>query len=227
VALGRTLRAGALVVAAAICAISGCGLPDPRPVLPPPTAPESSATAKQFTFAVPDSTAIRMAEAAGAPFLGIELYYRMFPVESVPGRDLESREELVASGFRRIASSTDDDPPSLPLIDGPGTGVVVKLDFSRADIGEDPVATWDGSDRRVYLRRAVRSGTDDYKRFACDEFVPGDVDIATVTEELADPEDCQTVQLQLYALSYGATDRITVYSEALNLGSIDLTFGRQ
>ena len=218
-ALGRTLRAGALVIAAAICAIAGCGLPDARPVLPPPTDPGSSVTAKQFTFTVPESTA--------ATFRGIELYYRIFPVESVPERDLESREELAAAGFRRIASSTDDDPPSLPLIDGPGIGVVVKLDFSPTDVGADPVATWDGGQRRVFLRRAVRSGIDDYKRFACDEFVPGDVDIATVTEELADPENCEMVQLQLFALSYGDTDRFTVYSEALNLGSIDLTFGRQ
>ncbi|MDE0026138.1 MAG: hypothetical protein OXP69_17150 [Spirochaetaceae bacterium] len=221
-ALGRTLRAGALVIAAAICAIAGCGLPDARPVLPPPTHPGSSVTAKQFTFKVPESSA--------ATFRGIELYYRMFPVESVPERDLESREELAAAGFRRIASSTDDDPPSLPLIEGPGAGVVVTLDFSRTDIGADPVATFrhrDGAQREVDLRRAVRSGTDDYKRFACDEFVPGDVDIATVTEELADPENCEMVQLQLFALSYGDTDRFTVYSEALNLGSIDLTFGRQ
>ena len=219
-ALGRTLRAGALVIAAAICAIAGCGLPDPRPVLSPPTDPGSSVTAKQFTFAVPKSTV------RGIEFRGIELYYRIFPVESVPERDLESREELAAAGFRRVASSSDDDPPSLPLIDGPGTGVVVTLDFSPTDIGADPDATWDGG-QPVYLRRAVRSGTDDYKRFACDEFAPGDVDIATVTEKLADPENCEMVQLQLFALSYGDTDRFTVYSEALNLGSIDLTFGRQ
>lgn len=221
-ALGRTLRAGALVVAAAICAASGCGLPDDRPVLPPPTAPASSATAKQFTFAVPDSTA--------PPFLGIELYYRIVPVGSVPARDLESREELAAGGFRRIASSTDDHPPSLPLIGGPAAGAVVTLDFSRADIGADPVATFrhrDGGARRVSLRRAVRSGTDDYRRFACDEFRPGDDDIDTVEDELADPENCEMVQLQLYALSYGSTDRFTVYSEALDLRSIDLTFGRQ
>jgi hypothetical protein len=223
VALGRTLRAGALVVAAAICATSGCGLPDDRPVLPPPTDPESSATAQQFTFKVSESTAPR------TRFLGIELYYRIVGVDSVSGRDLESREELVAGGFRRIASSTDDDPPSLPLIDGPGAGTVITLDFSGADIGEDPVATWDGGERRVSLRRAVRSGTDDYKRFACDEFDPGDVDITTVTEELADPNDCEVVQLRLYALSYGATDPdgFTVYSEALDLHSITLTFGRR
>ena len=225
-ALGRTLRAGALVVAAAICATSGCGLPDARPVLPPPTDADSSDTAKQFTFKVPDSTA--------APFLGIELYYRIVPVESEPGRELESREELVAGGFRRIASSTDDDPPSLPLIGGPGDGTTITLDFSGADLGEDPAATWDGDGgaRSVSLRRAVRSSTDDYKRFACGEFDPGDVDIATVTEELADPNNCEVVQLRLYALSYGATDRTTdrfivVYSEALNLPSITLKFGRR
>ena len=220
-ALGRTLRAGALVIAAAICATSGCGLPDARPVLPPPTDAGSSVTAKQFTFAVPKSTT--------APFRGIELYYRIFPIESVPERDLESREELAAAGFRRIASSIDDHPPSLPLIDEPDAGVVVTLDFSRADIGKAPVATFrhrDGGDRDVDLRRVVRSGTGDYKRFACDDFDPGDVDIETVTEELADPENCEMVQLQLFALSYGATDRFTVYSEALNLQSITLTFGR-
>lgn len=221
-AFGRTLRAGALLLAAAICATSGCGLPDARPVLPPPTDARSSVTAKQFTFAVPESTA--------APFLGIELYYRIVPVNSVPEHDLESREELAAAGFGRIASSTDDHPPSLPLIDGPGTGVAVTLDFSGADIGADPVATFrhrDGGERLVSLRRAVRSGADGYKRFACDEFSPGDVDIETVTEELADPENCGTLRLQLYALSYGATDRFTVYSEALNLQSITVRFGRR
>lgn len=221
-ALARTLRASALVVAVAICATSGCGLPDARPVLPPPTDPESSETAKQFTFAVPES--------AAAPFLGIELYYRFVPAESEPERDLETRQELEEGGFRRIASSTDDVPPSLPLIDGPGAGVVVTLDFSAADIGVDPVAAFrhlDGGERRVSLRRAVRSSTDDYKRFACDEFASGDVDIDTVRDELADTENCEMVQIQLYALSYGGTDRFTVYSEALNLRSINLTFGRQ
>ncbi len=221
-ALARTLRAGALVVAVAICATSGCGLPDARPVLPPPTDPDSSVTARRFTFKVPDST--------DAPFLGIELYYRIVPVGSVPEPDRESREELAAHGFRRIASSTDDDPPSLPLIDGPDAGVVVTIDFSdfnEAEPGEDPpTASWAGGDD-VSLRRAVRSGTDGYKRFACDQFDPGDVDIGTVTDELADPGNCEMVQLQLYALSYGATDRFTVYSEPLYLHSIDLTFMRQ
>ena len=180
-------------------------------------------TAKQFTFAVPESIE--------PPFRGIELYYRIIPVASVPERDLESREELTAAGFRRIASGTDDHPPSLPLIDGPDAGAVVTLDFSDTDIGADPVAAWDDdkSDdkRRVFLRRAVRGGTNDYKRFACGEFDPGDVDIATVTEELANLENCETVRLQLYALSYGETDRFTVYSEALDLRSITLTFRRQ
>ena len=171
-ALARTLRAGALVVAAAICATSGCGLPDDRPVLPPPTAPASSATAKQFTFAVPDSAEL---DSTAARFLGIELYYRIVPVDAVPGRDLESREDSwrrADSAASRAAPTTD--PPSLPLIEGAGcSGVVVTLDFSGADIGEAPVATFrhrDGGERRVSLRRAVRSGTNHYKRFACDEF---------------------------------------------------------
>ena len=147
-------------------------------------------------------------------------------------RGLESREELAAGGFLRIASSTDDDPPSLPLIDGPRAGTVITLDFSEADIGRRPgshLGPATAGARSVSLRRAVRSGTDDYKRFACDEFASGDADIASVTEQLADPDGCEMVQLQLYALSYGVTDtdRSTVYSEALNLHSIDLKFGRR
>lgn len=219
-ALGRTLRSGALAVAVVICATSGCGLPDARPVLPSPTDPRSSATAQQFTFAAP--------EVIAAPFLGIELYYRIVPVESAPARDLESPRELDDDGFLPIASSIDDDPRSLPLIAGPGTGVEVTVDFSGVDIGSEPVATYrhrDGGIRRVTLRRAVRSN-DDYKKFACDEFDANDVDIETVAVELADPENCETVQLQLYALSYG-TDLFTVYSDALDLGTIDLTFGRR
>lgn len=219
---GRTLRAGLLLLVAAVCAIFGCGLPDAVPELDPPLDPRTSGVQEQFTFAAPASI--------GSPFQGIEIYYRFAGVGSRSESGLESRGDLLQAGFRRVASGTDDDPPSLPLIDRPAAGVVVTLDFSGVGIGTDPVATYDGqggSARQVSLRRAVRGDDGRYKRFACGEFAGGDGDYAAVEAELGDTENCEPVQLQLYALSYGSTDRITVYSDALNLQTVDLTFRRR
>ena len=220
-ALGRPLRAAAFVFAVVICATSGCGLPDARPNLPAPGVDDdASPVFQRFTLLVPRSTV--------APFLGVELYYRFSTVGSEPERDVESLALLLERGFHRIARHDDrvsDINP--PLIDRPAAGEVVTLDFSR-DLGPDPVASFldrDGGERRVPLRRAA-SHNGEYKRFACDEFARGDQDIGSVVDQLADTEDCDTVQLKIYALSYGGTDRFTVYSDAVNLGTIDLTFGR-
>ena len=207
----------------AICATSGCGLPDARPDLPVPRNPQSNDAFDWFRFTVPSSIA--------APFLGVEVYYRFAAAESASEGDLESRVDLLARGFLRIASSNDRYPsPDYPLIDRPGAGVQVTLDFSGVDIGTDPVATFldrGGSERRVLLRRADHDNDGRYKRFACDEFATGDDDVDSVEDQLADSEDCGIVQLQVYALSYdGGTDRFTVYSDAAYLGTIDLTFGR-
>jgi len=222
VALGQTLRAGALLLAVAICAASGCGLPDARPDIPPPTDADSSQTGRQFTFRVPESTV--------APFRGVEVYYRFAEVGTVLDRFLESNTDLLEQRFRRLASSNDRYPsPTLPLIDQPGADVVVTVDFSGVTFGMDPVVTYldrDGNARRLSLRRAVDQSDGQYDRFACEEFDSDDDDVDGVVEELADTEDCEQVQLQLYALSYGRTDVFTVYSDALHLGAIDLTFGR-
>ena len=223
-ALRRTLRTGALLLAVAICATSGCGLPDARPDLPPPTDPEPSQTAQQFTFKAPASTA--------EPLLGVEIHYRFAEVGPVLDRNLESRTDLRETGFRRLASGNDRYPsPTLPLIDDPRAGVVVTVDFSEVAVGEDPMATYvdrDGRERRVSLRRAVHQVDDgQYKRFACGEFDSDDADVRVVEEQLADTEVCRPVQLQLYALSYGAADVFTVYSDVLHLGTIDVTFERR
>lgn len=218
--LRRPLRAAVLALAA--CAISGCGLPDARPELPPPTAPDSSETGKQFSFSVPDSTA--------APFLGIELYYRLAGVGSPPARpEPESRGDLLSRGFLRIASDTDRYPsPQLPLIAQPHAGDRVIVDFGRVSetYGGEPFVLAGGVS--LSLRRAVSdAGNAEYKRFACDEFAGDDADIDLVQDQLADTEDCELVQLQLYALSYGRTDAFPVYSEPVELGSINLQFERR
>ena len=222
-ALGQTLRAGALLLAVAMCAASGCGLPDARPDIPPPTDADSSQTGRQFAFRVPESTV--------APFRGVEVYYRFAEVGTVLDRFLESNSDL-EQGFHLLRSSEDRHPsPALPLIDRPGANVVVTVDFSGVTFGTDPFVTYldrDGTERRVSLRRGINQSDGQYERFACEEFDSDDddVDLVGVVEELADTEDCEQVQLQLYALSYGRTDVFTVYSDALHLGTIDVTFGR-
>ena len=221
-ALRRTLRAVPLALAAALCATAGCGLPDARPELPPPTDGDASATAEQFTLIVPSAT--------GEPFLGVEVYYRLAAFGSVPARDLETRTDLMAQGFLRVASSTDRSPsPNRPLIAAPGAGVEVTLDFSEVDIGQDPPATYrDRSDRvrSVSLRRAIDQSDGQYKRFACEQFDSDDSDVESVEDELTGTDGCESVQLQLYALSYGESASIPLYSDAVDLGTIHLTFGR-
>jgi hypothetical protein len=222
VGLRRTLHSVPLLLATALCAVAGCGLPDARPDLPPPIAGDASVTAEQFTLTVPSATE--------PPFLGVELYYRLTAVGSVRARDLETRADVLAQGFRRVASSTDRYPsPTLPLIAAPGAGVVVTLDFSEVDLGKDPAATFrdrNGTERRVSLRRAIDESDGRYKRFACDQFDDGDSDIGTVEEELTGADACESVQLQLYAVSYGGTESLTVYSDTVDLGTINLTFGQ-
>ena len=232
-ALRPRMRTGALVLVVAACATAGCGLPDALPTLPAPQEPGSSIARREFTFSVPGNTA--------SPFLGIELYYRLSPVGSEPVVNAESRTDLQARGFHRVARHDDRYPsPDRPLIDQPGAGAVVTVDFSGTETGEDPIATFrdrDGGTREVSLRRSVNHPNGEYKRFACDEFVtgdngtnddPGDIDIESVQDELADPGDCEIVRLQLYALSYGEADRLPgVYSDGLDLGTIDLRFEKR
>ena len=218
-ALGRPLRAAAFVFAVVICATSGCGLPDARPDLPAPEEGDNASPIFQrFTFVAPLTTA--------APFLGVELYYRFSTVGSERERDMVSLALLLQRQFHRIAR--DDDRVSdinPPLIERPAAGEVVTLYFSRVDLGTVAIfRDGDGVERRVPLLRAVsRDGR--YKPFTCDEFADVDVDIGSVVDQLA--VDCSTsaVQLQVYALSFGRTpDGIAVYSDAVDLGTIDLTF---
>jgi hypothetical protein len=220
-ALGRPLRAAAFVFAVVICATSGCGLPDARPNLAPPVEPHSSDTGKQFTFTVPGSTA--------APFLGVEVYYRIFPVGDRNGEGIETVGELMGAGFVRMAGPDDRDiRVHYPLIDGPAANSEVTLDFDPVTFGEEPFASFRG--RNGTVRRTLRRGIaedGEFKRFLCTEFDDGDDDVVPeVRNQLADTEDCGIVQLVAYALSYGGNDRFTVYSDAVFLGTIGLTFGR-
>ena len=149
---------------------------------------------------------------------------------SARARDLESRADVRAAGFHRLAR--DDDRVTRinrPLIDRLAAEAVVRVDFGPASEGAEPFALRDrdGNEGRVYLRRAVHDNEGRYKPFSCDEFADGDFDISSVEDQLA--VDCGTsaVQLQAYAFSFGRTpDGIAVYSDAVDLGTIDLTFGR-
>ena len=221
-ALRRTLRAAALVLTVAICATSGCGLPDARPDLPPPTDPDSSDARKQFAFSVPGSTA--------PPFLGVEVYYRIFPVGGRNAEGIETVGELSDAGFVRMARPDDRDVRvNYPLIDRPIANARVTVDFGPVTAGEEPFASFrgrDGTQPRILRRGIAENG--EFKRFLCTEFEDGDKDmVPEVQDQLVDTEDCGIVQLKVYALAYGRTpDGIDVYSDAVDLGTIDLTFGR-
>ena len=222
-ALGRPLRAGALLLAVAVCAASGCGLPDARPDIPPPEPGRPDGAFILLRLTVPSSVA--------APFLGVEVYYRFAGQDSQGVRGLESLEEVRSAGFHRLAASDDRVAQiNYPLIDRPAAEAIVQVDFGPAVSGGEPVVRFgdrDGNARQVSLRRAVADSDGQYKPFSCDEFADGDVDIVSVQDELV--ADCGTsaVRLQAYAFSYGRTpDGIAVHSDAVDLETIDVTFGR-
>ncbi len=210
---------GALLLAVLVSLILGCGLPDPRPGLAPPTNPEASDTAKIFTFAMPDSPG-----STDVRFLGVEVYYRFFPVGDRGEPRVSSRADLTARGFVRLASDDDrSGEPNAPLIE-PAAGAVT-LDFGSVSNGEEPFASFQGSDD-LALRRGAADDTGRFKRFRCGEFEEGDPDVtAAVSGRLTD--NCTQVQLQAYALSYGRTvEPVKVlYSDAIFLGEIVVAFG--
>ena len=100
----------------------------------------------------------------------------------------------------------------------------VTLSFAALQVGDDPHVTL-SSGGRISVRRGVADTTTGrYQQFACEAFLPEHADVKAYPE-LA--QDCAglLVQLQLYAVAYGRdADRREQFSDALYLGSIDLTF---
>ena len=217
------LRAGALLLAAAICATSGCGLPDARPDISPPEPGPPDDAFKVLRLTAPSSIA--------APFLGVEVYYRFAGQNSPSVRGLESLEQVRSAGFQRLAAGDDRVTQiNFPLIARPAAEVTVQLDFGPVSSGGEPLVRFgdqDGNERQVSLRRAVAESDGQYKRFNCDEFAAGDSDIGSVQDQLAGDCGTSAVRLQAYAFSYGRTpDGIAVHSDAVDLETIDVTFGR-
>ena len=220
-ALHRQFRAGALVLAVAVCAASGCGLPDALPTLPAPAADPDSTIFERFRFTVPESP--------GAPFVGVEVYYRLYDVNDAAELDIETREDLLERNFVRFARHDDRAGQiNLPLIDQPAPGTTVTLQFDSIEGGAELAALFRNRNNvfeQVALRRGVRDDGDEFKPFLCSKFEPGDRDVSSSAQEEL-PGDCASkVQIQAYALSYGRTDRFTVYSDAVFLGAINLAFG--
>ena len=224
---------GGLLVATLVGVVTGCGLPDPRPLLPPPTAPSASQASVAFTFSQP--TGAGSGRVQNVETFGYEVYYRFSAVGGSTDRNLQDRAQLDASGFVSLRKADDRHPIGVterPLIVVAGAARAdhrVTLSFAALQVGDDPHVTL-SSGGRISVRRGVADTTTGrYQQFACEAFLPDDDDDDDDDVE-AYPELAQEcagllVQLQLYAVAYGRdANRREHYSEALYLGSIDLTF---
>ena len=219
---------GGLLVATLVGVVTGCGLPDPRPLLPPPTAPSASQASVTFTFSQP--TGAGSDRVQNVETFGYEVYYRFSAVGESTDRNLQDRAQLDASGFVSLRKADDRHPIGVterPLIVVAGAARAdhrVTLSFAALQVGDDPHVTL-SSGGRISVRRGVADTTTGrYQQFACEAFLPEHADVKAYPE-LA--QDCAglLVQLQLYAVAYGRdADRREQFSDALYLGSIDLTF---
>ena len=220
---------GGLLVATLVGVVTGCGLPDPRPLLPPPTAPSASQASVTFTFSQP--TGAGSDRVQNVETFGYEVYYRFSAVGGSTDRNLQDRAQLDASGFVSLRKEDDRHPIGVterPLIVVAGAARAdhrVTLSFAALEVGADPRVTLSPGGN-ISLRRGVEdnTGEGEYEQFACEGFQPGHADVKAYPE-LAQECAGLLVQLQLYAVAYGRdADRHEQYSEALYLGSIDLTF---
>ena len=220
---------GGLLVATLVGVVTGCGLPDPRPLLPPPTAPSASQASVTFTFSQP--TGAGSDRVQNVETFGYEVYYRFSAVGESTDRNLQVRAQLDASGFVSLRKADDRHPIGVterPLIVVAGAARAdhrVTLSFAALQVGDDPHVTL-SSGGRISVRRGVADTTTGlYQQFACEAFLPDDADVEASYPELAQECAGLLVQLQLYAVAYGRdANRREHYSEALYLGSIDLTF---
>ena len=220
---------GVLLLATLVAVAGGCGLPDPPPVLPRPTNPSASDTADTFRFSQPAGT--RTDRVRSVATFGYEIYYRFSAVGEATDRNLEELSQLRAKGFVRLAGADESDPIGVtdrPLIEVPSAARSshrVTLSFAAITSRGDPQATLvaGGNDVRISLRRGVgRHGI--FERFVCDRFQEDHADVAAFPR-LAEECDRERVQLQLYVVAYGRdAERREQFSDALYLGSINLTF---
>ena len=224
----RTLS-GVLLVATLAGVVIGCGLPDPRPLLPPPSAPAFSDTADTFSLAQP--TGAGSDRVPGLETFGYEVYYRFSAIGEATDRNLLDLTQLDANGFVSLRKADDRHPLAAtgrPLLEVPSAARAehrVTLSFVALEAGGDPQATL-SSGGSISLRRGVEDTfTGRYERFACEEFEPQHPDVAAYPELVQDCAAGLSVQLQLYAVAYGRdAERREQFSEPLYLGSIDVTF---
>ena len=226
----RTLS-GVLLLATLAGVVIGCGLPDRRPLLPRPSAPDDSQVRSEFSFAQP--TEAGSDRVPGLETFGYEVYYRFSnPDEAAIDRNLPNLEQLRANGFVSLRRADDRHPLAVaarPLIEVPSAARAehrVTLSFVALEADADPEATL-SSGGRISLRRGVEDAfTGRYERFACEEFESNHPDVVAYPEL---PQECaagERVQLQLYAVAYGRdAERNEQFSEPRYLGSIDVTFG--
>ena len=204
-------------------------LPPPHPVLPTPTAPSASQASVTFTFSQP--TGAGSDRVQNVETFGYEVYYRFSAVGESTERNLQDRAQLDASGFVSLRKADDRHPigvterPLIVVAVAARADHRVTLGFAALQVGDDPHVTL-SSGGRISVRRGVAGGTTTglYQQFVCEAFQPEHADVEAYPE-LA--QDCAglLVQLQLYAVAYGRdADRREQFSDALYLGSIDLTF---
>lgn len=212
--MGEGARAGRALLAAAVLALSSCGLE----ILPDLDPPGDSADASESTplFKVQNAATLI------PEFRGFELYYKFLAEgEAIPS-GLATKAQVEGAGFRRVYA-TGVPVLALPLLPvdpaDRNTDFVIEIDFN-AVATTPPEAVYLGAiPPSVYPVIVCRPVTDGYgfaKTFRQADLEAGDEDLAGIPWP---PTTGQRISCVMYALSYGLKDFTDhLYSTARYLG---------
>jgi hypothetical protein len=204
-----------LVLAAACCALGGCGL-EQWPYLEPPGTIEAGPIDPLFRIINVPTTVTE--------FRGFEAYYKFYSRDQAKEIGITTREGLVASGFRRVCSDTGSvasQVPPLVLVDAldRGDAFTTTAYFDAPDTAA--YASYGGAnppsgDPNIPIRRAVEEfGVP--KEFKRDSFVETDADLSAIWDDVQ--AQGKELHLVMYALSYGLKELTDpLYSTATYLG---------
>jgi hypothetical protein len=226
----RRALPAAVIAAAALALLGGCGLE----YLAYLTAPYATTQASPSTpiFRVRNPT--RSAEELPV-FRGFELYYKFFSSGQSGARDLQmglsTREQLVSTyGFKRMCTegTVAQAYPFIPVApaDRGDAALEADLDFNLATSSSTPDMTYNGSVALIYpygtIRRSAVDAFDNTKSFAFEDFDPGDADLTGINWIEFGSDGI--LDLVVYAISYGVQDYSPVYSDARCLGYMSYHF---
>jgi hypothetical protein len=223
----RKALLAAIVAAAAAFALNSCGLEYITYLEPPAYSSPASPSTPVFIVSNPARDAAEV-----LIFTGFELYYKFFNANTQTAEQnlqsgLSTRDQLVSTyHFKRMctAGTQTQVPPFIPVDSADrGSEFDMELDFNPVNTDSPATMVYGGSVPPTYPYGEIRRQAtylSEPKTFAKVKLLQTDDDMTGVNWEGVG----QTLNLVVYAISYGVQDYSPVYSSARYLGYMSYYF---